>query len=152
MDIRETVLRQLKNHREGFSLEQPFYIDQDYFRLDMEMIWYRDWLFMGHDCEIPRAGNYFTVQIGDYPVVIVRGRDKIIRAFHNTCRHRGHRVCTAQKGASAKLVCPYHQWTYDLDGSWSLPSDGRGFRQGAVRHETGALRKRRRLHLHLSCG
>jgi glycine betaine catabolism A len=117
MDIRETVLRQLKNHREGFSLEQPFYIDQDYFRLDMEMIWYRDWLFMGHDCEIPRAGNYFTVQIGDYPVVIVRGRDKIIRAFHNTCRHRGHRVCTAQKGASAKLVCPYHQWTYDLDGS-----------------------------------
>lgn len=117
MDIRETVLRQLKNHREGFSLEQPFYIDQDYFRLDMEMIWYRDWLFMGHDCEIPRAGNYFTVQIGDYPVVIVRGRDKVIRAFHNTCRHRGHRVCTAQKGASAKLVCPYHQWTYDLDGS-----------------------------------
>ncbi|MCJ8508305.1 aromatic ring-hydroxylating dioxygenase subunit alpha [Rhizobium lemnae] len=117
MDIRETVLRQLKSHREGFSLEQPFYIDQDYFRLDMEMIWYRDWLFMGHDCEIPRAGNYFTAQIGDYPVVIVRGRDKIIRAFHNTCRHRGHRVCTAQKGASAKLVCPYHQWTYDLDGS-----------------------------------
>lgn len=117
MDIRETVLRQLNNHREGFSLEQPFYIDQDYFRLDMEMIWYRDWLFMGHDCEIPRAGNYFTVQIGDYPVVIVRGRDKVIRAFHNTCRHRGHRVCTADKGASAKLVCPYHQWTYDLDGS-----------------------------------
>ncbi|MDO1581240.1 aromatic ring-hydroxylating oxygenase subunit alpha [Rhizobium oryzicola] len=117
MDIRNTVLRQLKNRNEGFSLEQPFYIDQDYFRLDLEMIWYRDWLFMGHDCEIPKAGNYFTVQIGDYPVVIVRGRDKVIRAFHNTCRHRGHRVCTQEKGASAKLVCPYHQWTYDLDGS-----------------------------------
>ena len=117
MDIRNTVLRQLKNRNEGFSLEQPFYIDQDYFRLDLEMIWYRDWLFMGHDCEIPKAGNYFTVQVGDYPVVIVRGRDKVIRAFHNTCRHRGHRVCTQEKGASAKLVCPYHQWTYDLDGS-----------------------------------
>jgi len=117
MDIHNTALRQLKNRREGFSLEQPFYIDPDYFKLDMEMIWYRDWLFMGHDCEIPRPGNYFTVQIGDYPVVIVRGRDKIIRAFHNTCRHRGHRVCTAERGASAKLVCPYHQWTYELDGS-----------------------------------
>ncbi|MET0747934.1 MAG: aromatic ring-hydroxylating dioxygenase subunit alpha, partial [Rhizobium sp.] len=65
----------------------------------------------------PRPGNYFTVQIGDYPVVIVRGKDKAIRAFHNTCRHRGHRVCTQERGASAKLVCPYHQWTYDLDGS-----------------------------------
>ncbi len=117
MDIRETVLRQLKNHREGFSLEQPFYIDQDYFKLDMEMIWYRDWLFMGHDCEIPRPGNYFTVQIGDYPVVIVRGARQDHPRLPQYCRHRGHRVCTAEKGASAKLVCPYHQWTYDLDGS-----------------------------------
>ncbi|MDR7028855.1 aromatic ring-hydroxylating oxygenase subunit alpha [Rhizobium rosettiformans] len=117
MDLQANVLRQLKNRREGFSLDQPFYIDQDYFKLDMEMIWYRDWLFIGHDCEIPRAGNYFTAQIGDYPVVVVRGKDQVIRAFHNTCRHRGHRVCTQDKGASAKLVCPYHQWTYDLDGS-----------------------------------
>lgn len=117
MDLQSKVLRQLKNRRDGFSLEQPFYIDQDYFRLDMETIWYRDWLFVGHDCEIPRAGNYFTAQIGDYPVVIVRGKDQVIRAFHNTCRHRGHRVCTQDRGASAKLVCPYHQWTYDLDGS-----------------------------------
>lgn len=117
MDLQSKVLRQLKNRRDGFSLGQPFYIDQDYFRLDMETIWYRDWLFVGHDCEIPRAGNYFTAQIGDYPVVIVRGKDQVIRAFHNTCRHRGHRVCTQERGASAKLVCPYHQWTYDLDGS-----------------------------------
>lgn len=117
MDLQSKVLRQLKNRRDGFSLEQPFYIDQDYFRFDMETIWYRDWLFVGHDCEIPRAGNYFTAQIGDYPVVIVRGKDQVIRAFHNTCRHRGHRVCTQERGASAKLVCPYHQWTYDLDGS-----------------------------------
>ncbi|CAN7592166.1 aromatic ring-hydroxylating dioxygenase subunit alpha [Rhizobium sp. LjRoot30] len=117
MDLRSTVYRQLKNRREGFSLEQPFYIDQDYFKLDMEMIWYRDWLFVGHDCEVAKPGSYFTVQIGDYPVVVVRGRDKAIRAFHNTCRHRGHRVCTAERGSSAKLVCPYHNWTYELDGS-----------------------------------
>ncbi len=117
MGIESAVLRQLKNRREGFSLEQPFYIDPDYFKLDMEMIWYRDWLFIGHDCEVPRAGNYVTAQIGDYPVVVVRGRDGAIRAFHNTCRHRGHRVCTQERGASAKLVCPYHQWTYELDGT-----------------------------------
>lgn len=117
MDTRTNVLRQLKNRREGFSLEQPFYTDPDYFKLDMEMIYYRDWLFIGHDCEVPRAGNYFTVQIGDYPVVIVRGRDQVIRAFHNSCRHRGSRVCSSERGSSAKLVCPYHQWTYELNGS-----------------------------------
>ncbi len=99
MDIRSNVLRQLKNRREGFSLEQPFYIDEDYFQLDMEMIYYRDWLFMGHDCELPKPGAYFTVQIGRYPVVIVRGRDNVIRAFHNSCRHRGSRVCTKEHGS-----------------------------------------------------
>ena len=117
MDISSDVLRKLKNRREGHSLEQAFYIDPDHYRLDLETIWYRDWLFIGHDCEIPKAGNYFTVQVGDYPVVITRDRTGTVRALHNSCRHRGSRVCTQHKGASAKLVCPYHQWTYELDGS-----------------------------------
>ncbi|WP_411033542.1 aromatic ring-hydroxylating oxygenase subunit alpha [Shinella sp. BYT-45] len=117
MDIRSDVLRKLKNRRDGYSLEQAFYIDPDYYRLDLETIWYRDWLFIGHDCEIPKAGNYFTVQVGDYPVVVTRDRAGTIRALHNSCRHRGSRVCTQHKGTSAKLVCPYHQWTYELDGS-----------------------------------
>ena len=56
------------------------------------------------------------MQVGEYPVVIVRGADGQIRAFHNACRHRGGRVCTALKGEAPKLVCPYHQWTYELDG------------------------------------
>lgn len=117
MDIRSDVLNRLKNRREGYSLEQAFYIDPDLYKLDLETIWYRDWLFVGHDCEIPKAGNYFTLQIGNYPVVITRDRSGVIRALHNSCRHRGSRVCTQHKGSSAKLVCPYHQWTYELDGS-----------------------------------
>lgn len=117
MDTQTNMLAMLQGRRKGFSLEQPFYIDPDFHKLDMELIWYRDWLFAGHDCEIAKPGAYFTLQVGDYPVVVVRGRDGQIRAFHNACRHRGSRVCTTQKGTSARLVCPYHQWTYDLDGS-----------------------------------
>lgn len=117
MDARNEMLRLIRARRAGFSLEQPFYVDPDFHRLDMELIWYRDWLFVGHDCEITRPGSYFTVQVGDYPVVVVRGRDGVIRALHNTCRHRGSRVCAEQRGMAARLVCPYHQWTYDLDGS-----------------------------------
>lgn len=117
MDTKLDMLSRLGRRRAGFSLEQPFYIDPGYFNVDMELIWYRDWLFVGHDCEITKPGSYFTVQVGVYSVVIVRGQDGVIRALHNTCRHRGSRVCTAHKGTTAKLVCPYHQWTYDLDGS-----------------------------------
>ncbi|MBP2235427.1 Rieske 2Fe-2S family protein [Sinorhizobium kostiense] len=117
MDIQSEMLRKLETRREGYSLDRDFYIDTDYYRQDLEHIWYKDWLFIGHDCEIPRAGNYFTVQVGDYPIVIVRDRQGTIRALHNSCRHRGSRVCTQHKGSSAKLVCPYHQWTYELDGS-----------------------------------
>jgi Rieske 2Fe-2S family protein len=116
MDARNDMLRLLHGRRQGYSLEQPFYTDSDFFKLDMELIWYRDWLFIGHDCELPKPGSYMTVQIGDYPVVLVRDQQGKINAFHNSCRHRGSRVCNADKGTAAKLVCPYHQWTYELDG------------------------------------
>ena len=117
MDIRSDMLSRLKARKPGFTLDQPFYIDPDYFQQDLREIWYKDWLFIGHDCEVPKPGNFVTVQVGAYPVVIVRDNDGGVRAFHNSCRHRGSRVCTEHRGSAAKLVCPYHQWTYDLDGS-----------------------------------
>ena len=102
MDIRNDMLRLLNGRRQGFSLEQPFYTAPDYFKLDMELIWYRDWLFIGHDCELPKPGSYITAQIGDYPVVLVRDQQGKINAFHNSCRHRGSRVCNTEKGTAAK--------------------------------------------------
>ena len=116
MDTRSEMLGLLRSRRDGFSLPQPFYHSPDFFRLDLELIWSRDWLFVGHDCEISNPGTFFTFQIGDYPVVVVRDLEGRIRAFHNTCRHRGSRVCTTDKGAAVRLVCPYHQWSYGLDG------------------------------------
>ena len=117
MDIRADMLSRLRNRKPGYSLDQPFYINEEFHKLDLEHIWYKDWLFVGHDCEIPNPGNYTTVQVGAYSVVIVRGNDGKINALHNSCRHRGSRVCQEHRGSAAKLVCPYHQWTYDLDGS-----------------------------------
>ncbi|RFB79867.1 aromatic ring-hydroxylating oxygenase subunit alpha [Methylovirgula sp. 4M-Z18] len=116
MDTRNDMLKLLRNRREGFSLPQAFYTDPAFFQLDLDLIWYRDWLFVGHDCEVAKPGSFFTVQVGAYPIVVLRDREGKLRAFHNSCRHRGSRVCNAQKGTSARLVCPYHQWTYDLDG------------------------------------
>ena len=116
MDVRNEMLGLLTGRDPNFSLEQKFYTDPEYHKLDLENIFYKDWLFVGHDCELPKTGSYMTVQIGAYPVIIVRDAQGGIRAFHNSCRHRGSRICSAEKGTAAKLVCPYHQWTYELDG------------------------------------
>ncbi|MEM7068232.1 MAG: aromatic ring-hydroxylating dioxygenase subunit alpha [Pseudomonadota bacterium] len=101
----------------GYSLEQAFYNDPEVFQTDLESIHYRDWLFAIPACELEKPGSYVTHKVGEYRVVIVRGADNQIRAFHNTCRHRGSVICKASKGNAPKLVCPYHQWTYELDGS-----------------------------------
>ena len=117
MNVSTTLLSQLRDRRDGFSLSRPFYTDPDYFKADLEAIFYRDWIFAGHDCEINAPGQFLTLKIGEYPVVVVRGNDGAIRAFHNSCRHRGSRVCTTDHGRMRRLVCPYHQWVYNLDGS-----------------------------------
>jgi Rieske 2Fe-2S family protein len=116
MNAREDMLSRLRRRKPATALERDFYTSPEDFQIDLDMIWYRDWLFVGHDCEVLNPGQYLTVQVGEYPVIVVRDRDGGLRAFHNTCRHRGSRICSAEHGTSARLVCPYHQWTYSLDG------------------------------------
>jgi Rieske 2Fe-2S family protein len=116
MNTRDGMLDRLRRRKLKTPLERGFYGGEEEHRLDLDLIWYRDWLFVGHDCEVAKSGDYMTVQIGEYPILIVRDRDGSLRAFHNSCRHRGSRICSAEHGNSARLVCPYHQWTYQLDG------------------------------------
>ena len=101
----------------GFSLESPLYTSREAFDLDMEMIFGRHWLFVGSEPELPEAGDYITVNIGPNSVILVRDDDMQVRAFHNVCRHRGSRLLQDPKGVTGNLVCPYHQWTYDLTGA-----------------------------------
>ncbi|MDO5612550.1 MAG: aromatic ring-hydroxylating dioxygenase subunit alpha [Paracoccus sp. (in: a-proteobacteria)] len=100
----------------GYALEQPFYTSPEIFQFDLENIWYREWLYALPACQLAKAGSFITMQIGTYEVIVVKGRDGAIRAFHNSCRHRGSQICKVREGKVAKLVCPYHAWTYDLDG------------------------------------
>lgn len=106
----------LADRQPGYTLPQPFYNAADFHQLDMQHIFAREWLFAGMSCEIPQPGNYFTLDIGDNPITVVRDPHGEVRAFHNVCRHRGSKVCLGRSGKAAKLVCPYHQWTYELDG------------------------------------
>ena len=106
----------LATRKPTYSLPQPFYGDADFHQLDLEQIWHRNWLFAGPECAVPAAGNWFTMEVDTTSLVIVRAADGVVRAFYNTCRHRGSKVCIGEAGKAAKLVCSYHQWTYELDG------------------------------------
>ncbi|WP_260961475.1 aromatic ring-hydroxylating oxygenase subunit alpha [Pseudomonas citri] len=110
------VLDLIKQRQPQYGLPGAAYKDPELYQQDLEQIWYKEWIFAGHTFELEKPGQYLTLQIGEYPVAVVRGKDGEIRAFHNACRHRGSKVCTEAKGKVAKLVCPYHKWTFDLDG------------------------------------
>ncbi len=110
------LLSLLMECRPNYTLPGPFYHDESLYLADLERIWYRNWVFAIGAPDIPEAGDFATLQLGSYPILIVRGGDGTIRAFHNSCRHRGSRICSAAKGSAPKIVCPYHQWTYELDG------------------------------------
>ena len=110
------VAREIAARRKNHALTQALYTDPGVFRADLDQLWYRDWIYAVPAAQLAKTGAYATLQIGDYPVVVVKGSDGQVRAFHNVCRHRGQKLCAKPEGQAPKIVCPYHQWTFDLDG------------------------------------
>jgi len=120
---RNSVLSALKKRKAGFTLEQFSYSSPESYAADLEYIFYKQWLFAIVACEVASPGDYVTYKVGDYSVIILRDNEGQVKAFHNSCRHRGSLICTESKGRSPKLVCPYHRWTYDLDGKLIFARD-----------------------------
>ncbi|MDX2421056.1 MAG: aromatic ring-hydroxylating dioxygenase subunit alpha [Amphritea sp.] len=116
MTSKTKTLELINQRKPRHALTREIYRDEEVYQQDLEQIWHKEWIFAGHTFEIEKSGEYLTIQVGDYPVVIVRDDQNNVRAFHNACRHRGSRVCSEAKGKTAKLVCPYHKWTFGLDG------------------------------------
>ena len=106
----------LAERRPGGGLPQALYNDPEAFAFDMAAIYARSWILVGFDVELARAGSWMSVMVGPWPVLITRDRSGDLHAFHNTCRHRGAMICKPGKGHAARLVCPYHRWTYELSG------------------------------------
>jgi glycine betaine catabolism A len=116
MSTPSEMLNLLNTREKNFSLPGRFYGDPAFYDLDLEAIYYRRWILAGFECEIAEPGDYLTLMVGRSSVIVLRDDERNVRAFHNTCRHRGSRICLAEKGKAKKLTCPYHQWTYNLDG------------------------------------
>ena len=121
------TLRLLRTRPHEHSLPRAFYTDAELFELDMAAIWHREWLCVGAECEVAAPGQFITLDIGSSPIIVLRDTEGVVRGFHNSCRHRGSRILDAACGTAKGLVCPYHRWTYRLDGSlaWAayMPAD-----------------------------
>ena len=98
------------------TLPYSWYIDRDVFEAEKRRIFETSWIAVGRTGEVADPGDYITGRIVDNPYVVVRGDDGVLRAFHNVCRHHAAEVAQ-ESGSCRELVCPYHGWTYRLDGS-----------------------------------
>jgi Rieske 2Fe-2S family protein len=113
----ETLQTLLSRYQSGFSLEQPFYTSEEILHAEFESIWNKQWIYAGNVAQIPKSGDYFIYKIQQNEIILIRGNHGEVHAHYNTCTHRGSAICLEQKGRAAKLVCPYHQWVFDKDGT-----------------------------------
>lgn len=118
------IMRELvRNHREGFALPRHFYTSNAVYEHDLRSFWNRSWIWVGHVSQIPEPGNFFVFEYGPESVIVVRDRHGNVRAHLNVCRHRGSRVCLKESGTARVFSCPYHAWTYELDGQLRAARD-----------------------------
>jgi Rieske 2Fe-2S family protein len=137
----------LDQRRPGHTLPQAFYNDPDILQFDLTVIHGLNWIMVGFESELPEPGCTLATAIGRNQVVVVRGRDGLLRAFHNACRHRGAQICAPGAARRPRLICPYHQWAYDLEGhlvnaprmpDWFEPSE-HSLRPVALRTVAGTV-------------
>ena len=103
--------------RVGYSFDREFYSSEAVFAADMAQVIGRKWTMAGHVDQIKQRGDYFLFKIGAEQIIILRENLTSVRAFFNVCRHRGSVICTEDHGHKTRLTCPYHAWTYGLDGA-----------------------------------
>jgi phenylpropionate dioxygenase-like ring-hydroxylating dioxygenase large terminal subunit len=106
---------QFVHAREGV-VDRRIFSDSEIYTTEMERIFARAWNFMCHESQIPEIGDFFMNRIGDDQVIAVRNKQKGISVLLNSCRHRGNAVCRAEQGRAKTFICPYHGWSYGLDG------------------------------------
>jgi carnitine monooxygenase subunit len=105
--------------REGLSLPGWVYHDPAFFKVEMDRVIRPSWQVVCHCNDIPNAGDWHSLELLGENVIVLRGDDGAVRAFHNVCRHRASRIVDGSSGCVKKLVCPYHGWSYEKDGRLS---------------------------------
>ncbi len=112
----EPIAKLLEKDRKGHTLPRELYVSTEAFAFDTQVMLKSVWLYACTVAHVKNPGDYFVFELANNSIIIIRGRDDEVRAFWNSCRHRGSKICLEQSGRAPRLMCPYHQWTYGLDG------------------------------------
>jgi Rieske 2Fe-2S family protein len=107
----------LATRRDGHGMPRELYQSEALYAAELRRVWQAGWLFAGFAFELPDPGDYITFAVDSTPVLVLRGDDGEVRAFHNVCRHRGTQLCRGDSGHLRSIVCPYHSWTYERNGA-----------------------------------
>ena len=115
-------------YRDGYALDRAYYTSPEVYERDLKHYWNTQWIWAGHTCEIPNNGDFFLFDYGRESIIIARDKDGVVVAFLNVCRHRGSRVCVERSGNRRVFACPYHAWTYEMNGTLRRAREmGEGF-------------------------
>ena len=105
-----------ENSQESFTIPARYYHDPEIYEHEKEAVFYKSWWFVGHTSQLANTGDYLTATIHEQNIFVIRPRDGALNAFYNVCQHRGHALLEGN-GRTGMIVCPYHAWGYDHDGS-----------------------------------
>ncbi len=102
---------------DSYTLSSEYYLSAEVYTQEMEKIFYKSWQFVAHQSSFDKVGNYVTLKICDQNIFVIRSDDGNLRGFYNVCRHRAHELLQGTGNTNVAIVCPYHAWTYKVDGS-----------------------------------
>ncbi|MEX2598969.1 MAG: aromatic ring-hydroxylating dioxygenase subunit alpha [Dehalococcoidia bacterium] len=108
-------IRSLVDLENGLA-SREIYVNEELYAQELEQIYARAWLFVGHESQVPNLGDFVLTRMGEEEVILTRDRKGVIHVFLNTCAHRGMKVCRYDEGNALVFTCPFHAWTYDTDG------------------------------------
>ena len=102
---------------QAYQVHRDVYTSNDVYQLEMRHLFANTWVFVGHESQTPKQGDYFATQIGDQPIIQVRHTNNEIKVLHNRCPHKGTKIAIDREGNTGKFFrCPYHAWSFNTDG------------------------------------
>ena len=113
----------------SWTLPGNYYFDPDIYAREMDSIFYRNWQYICHVSLLKESGQYFVRDIGDQSVVVIRDKGGEIRAYHNVCQHRAHRLLEGSGKTGNLITCPYHSWCYKLSGELQSARGSEGVKE-----------------------
>lgn len=124
-------------------ISRDIFTDQAIYEDELERIFPRSWLFVGHESQIPNNGDYILGKMAEESVIVNRDRNGKLHVFLNNCRHRGMRVCRYDKGNTRKFMCPFHAWVFSDQGALiGVPKMETGYRNELDKSEWGLIEGR----------